>query len=224
MSNILKDFKSEMPKVHGRTTINHEARMQLMINCSEYVFMDWLHRAFQNKMKEPDVIDCYVKTGFTSDQQQRLMKSLIQKGFLSPTDNDSPTMTQKWNSAFADLDKEFDEFFWVKNFKVCWTGSKPIAKKLYVQLRRNVSREFLMHQRNTYFAYLECEAKLGFARQKMMATVFLGKAERYNEDWESQLQECRKRLNKITEELDKRKDIKPVSKDEVDKLYGKDNK
>lgn len=223
MSNILKDFESEMPKVHGRTTINHEARMELMVNCSEYVFMDWLYREM-NKGKEPDIRECYVKTGFTSKQQQVLMKGLIMKGFLTPSEAETPVMTEKWNSAFADLDKEFEQFFWVKSGKVCWTGSKPQARRLYVELRRNVSRERLMHQRNTYFAYLECEAKLGFARQKMMATVFLGKAERWDEDWETQLQECRKRLNKLDEEIEKRKDVKPVSKDELDKLYGKDNK
>lgn len=222
MGDILKDFQSGMPNVHGRTTINHEARVKLMLNCSEYVFMEWLHRETQ-KGKDPDTLECYVNTGFNEEQQQMLMKTLISKGMIMPSDDKTPTITTRWESAFANLDAEFEKFFWVKDGKVCWTGSKPKAKTLYINLRKKVSRELILKQRNTYFKYLECEEKLGFRRQKMMATVFLGPQERWDEDWETQLQECRKRIAAKDKEHEKRKDIKPVSKEEIDKMYGENN-
>lgn len=220
--SIFKDFKSEPPKVFGRSTINHEARMELMLNCSEYVFMDWFYREV-SKGKEPEILDCYVNTGFTGDQQQRLMKSLITKGFLIPTNDDSPKLTSKWESGFADLDKEFEVYFWKQDGKVCWNGSKPNALKLYVKLRKNISRDFLLKQRNTYFKYLECEHKLGFQRPKLMCSVFLGPQERFNEDWKGQLEEAQAKLNAREAEYTKREGAKAMTQDEMKNLYGKDN-
>lgn len=220
MSNVLKDYKSSMPKVHGRTTINHEARMELMINCSEYVFMDWFYREISKK-KDPDVADCYVKTGFNTEQQQMLMQRLITKGFLIAAPDKTPILTPKWEASFADLDKEFEKFFWVKDGKVCWRGSKEKAKELYIKLRRSTSRELILKKRNMYFKLLELETW----RQKMMATVFLGpKGEgRWKDDWEDELQEAREKQNKAEEEYKKREDVQPLSEDKMKEMYGKNN-
>ena len=221
--NIFKEFTSENPGVHGRTTINHEARMKLLLNCSEYVFMDWFYRE-TSKGKEPEVMDCYVNTGFTPEQQGRIMKGLIVKGFLLGGIGDSPTITEKWTDGFADFDQEFERFFWVKNGKVCWHGSKPQALKLYVTLRKNHSREFLLKQRDTYFKFLDLEHKTGFPeRKKLMASVFLGPKERFNEDWATQAKELEDQLAKKNEEYQDKKDVKPVTADQVKDLYGKDN-
>lgn len=219
---IFKDFKSKPPKVHGHTTINHEARMELLLNCSEYVFMDWF-TAELGKQKEPEIMSCYTRTGFTPDQQQKLLHSLIKKGFLMPTSDDTPKLTDKWHTAFADLDVEFEQMFWRdRQGKVCWHGSKPKAHDLYVVLRKEVSRNTLIHQRDTYFKFLEMEHKLGFDRDKLMCSVFLGKQRRWEERWDVQLAEKTARYNAIVKEHEKRQGVKPMTGDKKNELYGKD--
>jgi len=192
--------------------------MELMINCSEYVFMDWFYREV-SKGNEPDVQQCYVKTGFNTEQQQMLMQRLIQKGFLMPDKDKNLIMTSKWEASFADLDQEFEKFFWVKDGKVCWTGSKGKARELYVKLRRSTSRELILKQRNMYFKLLEIDDW----RQRMMATVFLGPAERWKENWEDQLQEAREKQNEADKEYKKREDVQPLSEDQMKEMYGEDN-
>ncbi len=218
MSNIIKDYKSGMPKVHGRTTINHEARMELMINCSEYVFLDWVYREI-SKGKEPDIAECYIKTGFNSEQQQMLIQRLIKKGFMYPGKEDSINLTPKWESSFADLDMEFESYFWKKSGKVCWTGSKGKAKTLYIKLRKSTSRDLILKQRNMYFKLLEIDTW----RQKMMATVFLGPDQRWKDEWEDQLQEARKKQIEADEEYKKRENVQPLTEEQLKGMYGKDN-
>ena len=68
-------------RIRGFTTINHEHRMKLRLNCSEYVLMDYIANCTEKK-KAYTNINCYEQTGFNNEEQQILLKRLINKGFI----------------------------------------------------------------------------------------------------------------------------------------------
>ena len=74
-----------------------------------------------------------------------------------------------------------------------------------------------MTARKDYFDYLEFCHSTGFARQKMMATVFLGPQERFSEGWKAQREELEKHHNKEV----KKESPKAVTMDQIKDLYAK---
>jgi len=180
--------KVKLPSVVGSTTINHGARVKMALNCSEYVFMDHIYRQVQKK-QEVDILEAFRKTGFLQDQQETLLQHLIAKGFILPINEPIPVLTTKWESAFADIDMEFEKAFWTKKNKegkmtVLWSGSKKKSCTMYVALRKNYSREFIVEQRDQYVRYLEMEHKNGFNRSIMMCERWLrAENEYYLVDW-----------------------------------------
>ena len=216
--NKLKDYRSERPNVYGSTTINHKARLDLEMNCSEYVFMSWLYNRV-TKNETPEILDCFQRTGFVEKEQKFLLQKMVEKGFVLPNETDIPGITDKWQSAFADIEHEFEAYFWTKNGKTCWPGSRKNALRLYIGVRKKLSRVYMMKQRNTYFKLLEVEHERGFNRSKMGATVFLGPQERYDENWEQQLEESQAILKKTKGEHEKRKGVEPLTKDAAKDLY-----
>lgn len=221
----LADFKTSAPSIVGFSTINHNIRVKLGLNCSEYVIIDYIHSR-NTAGKVTDIDNCFIKTGFKKEEQSRLLESLMKKGFIiPPMDGDQAfKITSKWTSALSSIDKEFEKEFWVMfnpdtmKQEVCWPGSKSTAKKNYAGVRKGYTFDFLMSQRNHYFAYLETCHKYGFARQKMMASVFLGPQERFLEDWKKQRDDLIK-----TNEPDKVKKEpgKAITMEEMKKLYEK---
>jgi hypothetical protein len=221
----LKDYRSGPVKVSGSTTINHSARMQLEISCSEYVFIDALHR-IKAKGETLSVEAMYLLTGFNAEEQQKLISLAAQKGFLYPLSDirevTKINLTSKFGDAFGDREKEFDKFFWKdKSGKTAWPGSRKKALELYIKVRKEYDREYIMRQRDEYFAYLDVVRKTGFDRQKMMATVFLGPQERFNEDWKAQYDEAFKKLkrNQVEMERREREGIRPITEEERRNLY-----
>lgn len=189
----LKNDKTNNPKLLGSTTINHSLRLKVGLNCSEYVMADCLYN-FQLKRKEALISNIYNYTGFSAEEQKVLISALIRHSIIFPPGaNDKElTFTPKWLSEFETVETEFEEF-WSMTIKdekekekvvTAWPGSKVKAKDLYVKLRKKHTKDYLIQQRNDYFRYLDLSRKDGFDRQKMMATVFLGKSERFAEDWE----------------------------------------
>lgn len=190
MAKKVNEFKVGKPTIVGSTTINHSARVNMGLNCSAYVLMDYIYRCVQNK-KEVDVIETYRKTGFTPDQQEALLHDLVDKGFIYPENTPIPKITTMWESAFADIEVEFENAFWTKLIdgqrKVIWPGSKKRALSNYIKVRKGYSREFLTSQRNAYLEYLELERKGGFNRRIMMADKWLNPMNAYYEiDWRSE--------------------------------------
>jgi hypothetical protein len=214
----LDSYKSKAPAIVGSTTINHAARVSLGLNCSEYAFLDHMARK-QDKGEVADTLSTYIQTGFSPDNQQQILKGLILKGFII-IKGDECIVTSKWMDGFADIEKEFDEFFWKEDGKVAWPGVRKKALEYYIKVRRKYSRDFLSDQRRYYFEYLILEHKNGFARQKLMAQVFLNpENERYLEDWQKYRNDLKEKLgmNRPAENA-----VKPVTREEVNKAYAKE--
>lgn len=197
--------------INGHSTINHNLRVKLRLNCSEYVMMDFLHNQ-KIASKVPDIQDCYKATGFSENEQKAVLTKLIEKGMLINPDKFASEfiITDKWLNVFTSVEKEFEEFFWLKDGKKCWTGSKPQAKKNFVFVRKNYELDFLISQRDWYFLFLEeCEKK-NFFRQKMMCSVFLGPQERFLEDWKEQYEKLAPK---------KKEPAKKISMKDLQNLY-----
>lgn len=214
----LDNYTSKAPDIVGSTTINHAARVLMGINCSEYVMLDHIART-DAKGKQADTLSVYIATGFTESEAKRVFDSLVLKGFLHLVGEDF-MLTDKWESAFPDLNKEFDQFFWFENLKPAWTGTKKKALEYYAKLRKSYSRDFLHTQRNNYFEFLKLQAQLKkFDQQRMMAQVFLNPSnERYMEDYADYIVQLKAKYGDPNE-------VKPspISRDDVMKEYGKDN-
>lgn len=194
MAEKIADMKVEMPKIFGSTTINHAARTDLGLNCSEYVMMDYIYRCVKKK-KIVDLKETFVNTGFTAEQQRTLLHHLIEKGFVMPKNVSPPEITGKWETAFADIEVEFAELFWKYKGKTFWTGSKKQSYKKYYLLRKKYSRDFLIAQRDNYARYLELEKENDFDRRVMMAERWLLPAnEYYLVDWKEMGDEVEKKL------------------------------
>lgn len=177
------EMKTEAPVIMGSSTINHASRVELGLNCSEYVLMDYVYRCVMRK-REVDVLETYLQTGFDRKQQEVLLAHLVEKGFIYPKNVSPPELTDRWSSAFADIEREFEELFWRKDDKVFFTGSKKKSYGYYHKLRKKYSREFMIGQRDAYARLLALENENGFPRRVMMAERWLLEAnEYYLVDW-----------------------------------------
>jgi len=198
-----KDMKVGPVNILGSTTINHSARVALGLNCSEYVLMDYVYRCVQKKIPI-DITDVYQKTGFRNEEQAVLLRNLVGKGFINPIDTPIPQITDKWATAFTDIQMEFEELFWKRNGKVFWTGSKKKSYDFYYKTRKSFSRDFLVGQRDEYARYLELENKRGFNRRVMMAERWLHPSNAYYDvDWKTMADDIQKELDKANEKLNK---------------------
>lgn len=199
MENKITEMKVKLPSILGSTTINHAARIQLNLNASEYVMMDYIYRCVQKK-KEMEITETYCQTGFNEEQQQVLLRHLVMKGFVWPDKVSPPKITSKWESVFADLKAEFDNLFWRMNGKVYFPGSNKKSFTFYYKLRKQYSKEFLIKQRNQYARFLEMQNKNGFDQAKMMAERWLNpKNENYLIDWKTMGDEVEKKIKRKEE-------------------------
>lgn len=206
------------PKIIGSTTIDHNQRVKMKLNCSEYVMISFLNSYVEKSIKIT-VEECYRKTGFVEEEQYRLLTALQQKAFVVMSEGNVFEITSKWKTSFSSYEDEFEKHFWVIAGSNAWPGSKKQAKDNYIKARKKHPIEFLMNARNDYFEYLDACHSTGFMRQKMMASVFLGPQERYLENWKKQTAE----LLKLHKPERKTKTAKPVSAKDVKQLYEKDN-
>lgn len=195
MENNFSKMGVAKPSVVGSTTINHAARIQLELTMAEYVLMDYISRAVRDK-KSLDLTEVYIQTGMIEETQSSVLNNLVQKGFIIGEQVNPPKITDKWESAFTNMEKEFEEMFWRLNGKVFFTGSRKKSYEFYYKLRKKYSRTFVIDQRNAYADYLEMEKKRGFNRAVMMAERWLNPSnEYYLADWKSQANEIRKSIS-----------------------------
>lgn len=218
----LQDYRSGAPRIAGSTTINHEIRVQLQLNCSEYVLLDHLSRK-QDKHELADTLSVYIQTGFTEKNQELLFKGLIGKGFIYLEGDNNFTVTDKWYDVFSDIEKEFNQHFWLEmdkkgNRKTAWTGTKKKALEYYIKLRKKYSCQYLADQRRYYFEYLKLENQRGFDRQRMMGQVFLNPGnERFAEDWKDYCLQLKIKLGIVKKE----EKADPITIDIMREAYGK---
>lgn len=196
----VEDYKAGPPKIFGVTTINHAVRVKMELGCMEYVLMEcvvWLTERY----KLVTDVSVWERTGLHPQEQAMSLESLVKKGFIFPQAkaDGSPHVSDRWGSFFQGIEEEFTEF-WTIDGKNCWTGSKPNAQKLYVALRKKKEKEFIIGQRDHYFNYLELVRKGGFDRPTMMATVFLGAQERYDEPWETMAKDVKAKQEEADKE------------------------
>jgi len=217
---IFKDFQSEIPKINGSTTINHEIRAKLGITADEYCFMMYLEDR-KRKDREFDLSHCFSVIGYSPDTLKLLFNSLVKHellGLFRP--GEVPIITEKWE-ILTDVDAEFN-MFWYEPLpdgkrKAAWKGSKPQAKKLFEDLRKKCSLDYILRQRNHYFHYLRLTKKYrSFDQARMMATVWLNlKNERWKEDWKLYCED-------LEETYNPRKPIaEAVTMDKVQKAFEK---
>jgi hypothetical protein len=171
------------------------------------------------KGDQADTLTIYISTGFTVKETQALLGSLVLKGFVR-IDNDKYSLTDKWENAFPDIEKEFDNNFWRVDRKVAWNGTRKKALEYYIRLRHRYSSVFLMDQRNNYFNFLVLQKKLtGFDQQKQMCQVFLNPAnERFLEDYLRYIEELKAKYGDPDEPK-----TEPVTREQVMEAYGKNN-
>lgn len=222
----LQNYKSKPPAIIGSTTINHEARVRLGLNCSEYCLLDFLYRKQLNK-EQSDTTSAYISTGFSESEVIAIFKGLIVKSFIYIS-NGKYELTKKWQEGFANLENEFEEFFWKEKVtdsngkitdKVAWTGTKKKAIDYYIRLRKQYSKDFLVSQRDRYFEYLRLQKRLrNFDQQRLMCQVFLNPStERFLEDYGGYIADLKEKYepNPVV--------IKPITREDVLNSYGKDN-
>lgn len=180
----MMDHVVQKPDITGSTTINHAARVVLGLNCSEYVLMSYIAHCVKNQ-KPLESTEVYVKTGFSEEESLAIVRGLVQKGFVMLRDSPIPDITSKWESAFINIEDEFENLFWKKDGKVVWTGSsRKMSLTFYIKARKRYSKDILISNRNDYIEYLEWEHKKGFNRQIMGCEKYLNeKNEYYLVDW-----------------------------------------
>lgn len=197
MTEKLTNHVVKAPSIIGSTTINHAARIELGLNCSEYVLMNYVFHCAKNSI-ELEITETYRKTGFTEELQLQVMNGLIMKGFVMINPNPIPQITTKWESAFTDIESEFDNLFWKKNGKVIWLGSpRKSALVFYIKLRKKYPKEIIIKAKDDYLEYLELVRKTGFNRAIMGADKWLNeKNEFYLVDWKESSADVQKELDK----------------------------
>jgi hypothetical protein len=185
--NAFEDMTVSLPEIKGSSTINHNVRVKLGLNCSEYCLMEYIYRMVK-KDKEISIAKTYEETGFTEAEQVAMGDALVMKGFLFLEICNPPKITSKFESAFTDMTSEFENKFWTKDGRTAWPGSKAKSLELYKKTRLKYPAETLISQRDEYFRYLECESKYnGFNRAKMAAERWLLPANAYYlTDWKAQ--------------------------------------
>ena len=217
-----KDIKGTPPKVTGTTVINHELRLKLGLGPASYIMMEHVYNCAKNN-KPLEVTDTYIKTGFSGSEQSQLILILIQQGFVFPVETTVPQITDKWESAFPDFEKEFHHF-WTEELepgsnkrKNAWKGAPKPSLDKYKAIRKKYSAEFLLNQRNDYFEFLRLQKKYrNFDRARMGCLVFLGPKEAYIEDWKSYIDELKEEF----EPKEKPKeDVKPMTSEDLTDLH-----
>lgn len=226
MENNIATMKVGTPSILGTSTINHAARVELGLNASEYVLMDYIYRRIVKK-EGLDITETYRQTGYIASEQERLLNRLIEKGFVFPINCDPPQITDKWRSAFANINIEFDELIWMKNDKVFFPGNKKTARSAYIKLRKKYSRDFMIEQRDHYARLIKLENSRGFPRQVMIATRFFGPKEEFLNDWKNEANIIEKLINngvvKIEKSLEKQEKTQTVTSEERKKIYEQDS-
>jgi hypothetical protein len=213
----LEEYKSKAPDIVGSSTINHAARVKLGLTCSQYCFLDFLHRRQENPTGNQSI---WINLGFGEREIEQLTKECIQRGYVLLNDTGF-VLTGKWNDAFTSSEKEFEEFWHetVENKRsVAWTGTKKKALEYWVKLRKKHSFDFMMKQRNDYFQFLRLQKKFRkFDQQRLMCQVFLNPAnERYMENYEDYVMQLLKHYGDPEQQK-----IKPVTKEEILSQYRK---
>jgi hypothetical protein len=179
----------------------------------------------QDKNELADTLTTYVNTGFSLENQGMILKGLVAKGYIMILPENKYKITDKWYDAFPNIEKEFNQYFWIEidehgNARSAWTGTKKKALEYYIKLRKKYSRDYLSTQRANYFEYLKLENQRGFARQRMMAQVFLNPGnERFAEDYADYTEQLRIKLGiKPATQTNN-----PITIDKVREAYGKNN-
>jgi hypothetical protein len=216
MSDKIMDHVVQKPDITGSTTINHVARVELGLNCSEYVLMSYVFHCAKNN-KPLTVMETYQKTGFEEEAQLQVIRGLVQKGFVLFSPNEVPQVTSKWESAFTNIEDEFENLFWKKDGKVVWLGSsRKQSLTFYVKARKKYPKETLIENRNDYIEYLDMEHKRGFNRQIMGCEKYLNeKNEYYLVDWKVLIERIKKELHPKEET----KIVEPLTKESRKKMY-----
>jgi len=212
------DHIVKKPEIIGATTINHAARVAMGLNCSEYVLMNYIYWCAKNN-KPLLEMDTYMKTGFEVQESVPILDSLIKKGFvLISTDLSSPQITSKWESAFTNLEDEFENQFWKKDGKVVWLGSSRKQSFIfYDKARKKYPKETLINNRNEYLEYLEAEHSRGFNRQIMGCEKYLNeKNEYYLVDWKTMTNQIKEQLKPKTESAEPKQ---PLTAEARKKMY-----
>jgi hypothetical protein len=217
MTGKIMDHVVGPPAITGSTTINHAARVAMGLNCSEYVMMNYTFYCAKNG-KNLDAAETYQKTGFIEQEALQIMRGLVQKGFVLMSENPIPQITTKWESAFTNIEDEFENSFWKKDGKVVWLGSsRKMSLGFYVKARKRYSKEVLIQSRDEYLEYLEWCKKDNFNRAIMGCEKFLNeKNEYYLVDWKTMSKQLEEKLKPLQKE---QKPVEPLTKEARKKLY-----
>lgn len=201
--------------IYGTTTINHLKRTILQLTCDEYVILEFMRYCeIHKKVKTWDYLRN--KTGFEKTEFNKLLQTLILKGFVNEIDLGERKVyetSNKWNSSFEVTDEEF-EIFW-KWDKYYWPGSKSAGKAKYLLVRKKYSADYLLDRRNAYLTYLKKQRVLrNFDQAIMNCAKFLGKDEHFLIPWE----DLSKKLGEV-ESVSKTEVVQKITLQDKEKLF-----
>lgn len=219
--SVFENFKSEKPPVTGTSVINHAVRLKLKLNCSEYVYLSYLASCVKKSIVI-DPMEVYKETGMDVNEQNVLTKTFIANAFVFIEKDGSLTLTSKWFDAWPNHEKEFEEF-WFKDKKAIWTGSKKKALEFYIKVRKQISKDKLIEQRNKYLEFIAATRKTGFNRDVMMAERWLNpKNEYYLEDYQSYIDQLKTRYSWLFVTPGETPQAASLTKDDYTKAYEQD--
>ena len=134
-----------LPKVKGKTIIDHYIRTQLNLNVLEYVMLDFAFNWFFCMKTTYCSMDFYEHSGYPSsiDISDTEIK-LQEKGFL---DSIGQT-TEKWNKYFQVNESDFEELW-----KLYHEGNKQKAKIAYQKCRKITNHATLLDAAKKYLKF-----------------------------------------------------------------------
>lgn len=205
MESILNK-KAIKPEIKGKSVIDHSIRMKLKLNCSQYVFYAYMIEQIVEMGRVFNNNHCELHLGFNYKEQLVLVDNLMDKGMLFFNSNKNLVPNKDiWYAAFPDLEKEFEKFWTIEEknpvtgkivTKTNWPGSKADAQNKFIKIRKEVSFEHLMKQKEDYEAVLDYQRERGFMRQKMGASVFLNiSTKKFDSDFIQELVDLKKMYN-----------------------------
>lgn len=224
-----KDYKAKKSvRITGSTTINHSIRVKGQLSCMEYVMLVYLDNREKRK-EHKDNSHCTAFTGYSTEEQNMLIKLLTERGFLLPFSLNIPyhVTSQKWRDLFLGIEMEFEQFWHIEHEnedgkkikKAAWTDTKKTAFRVFSTVRKSHDFDYLLKQRNIYFDFLNYTNLNGFDRRKMGCAVWLNPLnEKFNANWKIQLEEERKKYEEtFGKEIKESK--QPLSEEDLNSNY-----
>lgn len=167
------DMAASYKRIEGCSTIRHDLRHKMQLNCDEYVLIDAFYRAsMDGKVKPTQFV--VLHTGFSESEMQTMLLTLIPRGFLTNTLLPGPN----WMVHFTNLDDNFDALW--NTWPSARRGNQATAKRYYSKALGETTHEHIMEAAIRYLTWKK-NAKTAMHYIKLL-TSFLGEDKCYMDE------------------------------------------